>query len=139
MKKILAIALSAILMLSLCCCGGGSASGTTNGPESKPDDPKPSSNPYVGVWHHTKTDDEPFTMTLRLFEDGTADMGKKSDDYTMSWKESDGGIIITTSYSEYLPKDEDASILEDGTLKWNMTFKTASSDKEFDHVIFKKQ
>ena len=138
MKKLLALVLSLLLMLSLCCCGG-SAGSSANGPESKPDDPKPTSNPYVGVWHHTKTDDEPFTMTLRIFEDGNADMGKKSDSYTMSWKEADGGIVITTNYTDYMPKDEPASLLEDGTLKWNMEFKTSASDKTFEYVIFKKQ
>ena len=137
MKKLLAFILSAILMLSLCCCGG--SAGSTNGVESKADDPKPSSNPYVGVWYHAKTDAEPFQMTLRLFEDGTADMGKVSESYTMTWSESDDGIVITTNYNDYQPKDEPAKLLDDGSLKWDMEFKLSSNGTEYDHVTFKKQ
>lgn len=156
MKKILALALALIVVLSLCACGNtsaGSADNTPagnnapagdNGSSDGAGDSTSQGTGYVGTWKVIPPDDSPFPpIILILNEDGTGSWGTKLDKMEARvWyedelnDEQEGAIEVARE--DTIGYGNDAYITEDGKLymEYNLT---VNGDKSYDHLIFERQ
>ena len=146
MKKLLALMLALVFTFAVVGCGAGSDSdgdsSKGNGTSQSGSSDKESSNPFVGAWHHERTDDEPVDMLLTLKEDGTGAIGRNNLT-PVTWEENDDETItITINFSQGDPKVTTARLTDDGDLFWDYSFKvqTTSGDiVELDNLTFKKE
>lgn len=159
MKKILTLALSLIVILSLCACGSTSiekdddepkntptfSNDPTDGNDSTdstdaPDSPDSGTQEtgYIGSWKVIPPDDNPFPpITLVINADGTAIWNKE----TKFWYESpnpnakEGSIQIARE--DNMGYGNDAYIMDDGTLYLDINMTVG--DNSYDHLIFERQ
>lgn len=158
MKKILALTLALILVLSLCACGNTSAGSANNDPagnnapagDSAPagDNDAGSSTSqetgYVGTWKVVPPDDEPFPPFIMILnEDGTGSWGTKLDKMEPRFwyedeknDEQEGAIEVARE--DNMGYGNDAYIMEDGRLYMEFSL-TVNGDKSYDHLIFERQ
>ena len=147
MKKLLALMLALVFTFAVVGCGGAGNdkdgdSSKGNGTSQSGSSDKESSNPFVGTWHHERTDDEPVDMLMKLTADGTGTQGRKNLT-PVEWKENeDGTITITIHFPDDTTKESTARLTDDGDLFWDYSFKvqTTSGDiVELDNLTFKKE
>ena len=138
MKKLLALMLALLFTFAVVGCGGAGNdkdgdSSKGNGTSQSGSSDKESSNPYVGTWHHERTDDEPVDKLTQ---------GRKNLT-SVEWKENeDGTISLTIHFPDGTTKDSTARLTDDGNLFWDYSFKvqTTSGDiVELDNLTFKKE
>lgn len=156
MKKILALLLALIVVLSLCACGntssgdadqtpnassgnGDSADGT--GPDS-PDDSTQETG-YVGTWKVIPPDSNSFPpLYMVLNEDGTAGWGAKLDNLQPRiWYECEEADAkegqMELSKEDSRGYGDDFYLTEDG--KIYMEINLTVGDNSYDHIYFERQ
>jgi hypothetical protein len=143
MKKISALLMAALVLLSLCACKANEIKGTeppaASEPSTEPTKPIYTAADYVGTWKHEQTDKEPTTMIINLNDDGTGSMFK----FQLNWSvNTDGSISITINYgTSKEPEKTDGILLEDGTLRWNKSYTVVDIDgakHEIEYLNMKK-
>lgn len=158
MKKILAVLMAVIMVLTLCACGNNEVNDTqdpSSSPSSNQDDSDnvknedsnennhngetTSAGSYAGTWTHERTEEIPTSMAFTLNEDGTGNMYS----YAMSWSQNeDGTIALSLDYGDGNPASvSQAQLLEDGTMRWDYKFTLKTEDGrsiEVEYLIMTK-
>ena len=86
---------------------------------------------YVGTWSKERTDEEPFTMTIQLNDDGTGAWGKNTTlDWTFDEDEKCISVTMISSNGQARGDTFTATLQEDGTLyfDYTMTMKLQSGE-----------
>lgn len=156
MKKILALMLSLVMILSLCACGNTSAGdngdavlnasadngGSAEG-EGTAENNGEQETGYVGTWKVIPPDDNPFPpLYLVLNEDGTAGWGAKLENLDPRiWYECDEDDAkegqMELSREDNKGYGDDFYLTEDGTIymETNLTV----GENSYDHIYFERQ
>ncbi len=156
MKKILALILSFVVVLSLCACGADPAENAgdssvigndpaegANTPTDSVDDNKSEETGYVGTWKVIPPDDNPFPpLYLVLNEDGTAGWGAKLENLAPRiWYECDEADAkegqMELSREDNKGYGDDFYLTEDGKLY--MEVNLTVGDNSYDYVYFERQ
>lgn len=156
MKKILALMLSLVMILSLCACGNTSAGDNGDAVQNDPADNVGSvegegtaenngeqETGYVGTWKVIPPDDNPFPpLYLVLNEDGTAGWGAKLDNLSPRiWYECEEDDAkegqMELSREDNKGYGDDFYLTEDGTIymETNLTV----GENSYDHIYFERQ
>lgn len=151
MKKLIALALSLVMLLSLCACGAAPADDAntpsdsnpgSNAPAEDADAPKQETG-YVGTWKVIPPDDNPFPpLYLVLNEDGTAGWGAKLENLQPRiWYECDeedakeGQMELSREdnkgYGDHFYLTEDGKLY----METNLTV----GENSYDHIYFERQ
>ena len=142
MKKLIALLLCFVMLLSFCACGSGDSSdGSDANTNSNADADNTKQGGFVGSWTHAKTDAEPFTMNITLKADGTGTNGKSSG---VKWTldEANQQITIIIIYPDGEESEPSvAKLTADNKLCWEFEFKVQTADGtmlEYDKIYFNR-
>ena len=156
MKKIIALMLSLIMLLSVCACGApandaNTPSDSNPGNNAPADDAGNADAPseaeqetgYVGTWKVIPPDDNPFPpLYLVLNEDGTAGWGAKLENLdSRIWYECDEEDAkegqMELSREDNKGYGNDFYLTEDGTIY--MEVNLSVGENSYDHIYFERQ
>lgn len=86
---------------------------------------------YVGTWTKERTDEQPFSMTIQLYDDGTGAWGNNTTlDWTFDEDEKCISVTMISSNGQERGDTFTATLQEDGTLycDYTMTVKLQSGE-----------
>ena len=155
MKKLIAMTLCLVMVLSLCACGADPAdnAGTpsdsavenqdSNTPADSVDNSQSEETGYVGTWKVIPPDENGFPpLYLVLNEDGTAGWGAKLDNLdSRIWYECDEEDAkegqMELSREDNKGYGDDFYLTEDGKIYMEVNLNVQG--RQYDHVYFERQ